>query len=399
MSKNHQTLIILACGGLILALSMGVRQSFGLFAQDVSSQVGIGLAGFGLAIAVQNLLWGLFTPLAGIAADRFGVRLVVVLGGVLYGAGTLLMAWGTTPVSLGISSVLVGFAVSATGFPLILGTVARVVPPQRRSMALGITSSGGTVGQFILSPLAGFLHSSAGWVTSLVVLAVLAFVIMPLAYALVVPADQSATQESDQTIGEALREAGGHRGFLLLTAGFCVCGFHIAFVGTHLPGYLSSAGLPLLLGATALGVIGFFNIIGTLSAGYLGDIYKKKYLLVMIYLVRAVIITVFLIGGKNQFTVLIFSMVFGLFWLSTVPLTSGLVGQIFGPRYMSTLFGIVMLSHQLGAFFGAWLGGVSYDITGSYDSIWYASIILGVISALLHWPIADAPVARLARQA
>lgn len=387
-ASRRTTGVILISAAVILALSMGLRQSFGLFLAPMTEALDIGRADFALTIAIQNLLWGVTTPFIGALADKYGTARFLVIGGLIYGAGIIVMAVGDSLFWLHLGSgILVGLGVSAAGFSLVLAAVARSVPAERRSVMLGIASAGGSAGQFLLLPGSQALIDAFDWQTALWVLAGLAFLIVPLAAALVGKPRSAPGQQ--QSLGEALREASGHSGFRLLTLGFFVCGFHVAFVATHLPGYIVSCGLDPLVGATALGIVGFFNIIGGLLAGWLGGRFPKKYLLSGIYGGRAVIIALFLLGPKTELTVWLFSGVFGLLWLSTVPLTSGLVAQIFGPRYMATLFSIVMLSHQVGAFFGAWLGGVSYDATGGYDMVWYISIGLGVFSALVHLPIRD----------
>ncbi len=382
--------LVLVCGAGILGLNMGIRQTFGLFLEPMTLDLGIGRGSFALAIAVQNLVWGVLTPFFGIFADRYGTGRCLVIGGLAYVLGVLIMALGKSLFGLHLGAgILVGIGVSACGFPLVLAAVTRAVTPARRSMALGLVASGGSVGQFLLLPLAQVLIGSLGWAGSLLVLAGLAALIVPLAAALVGTPARHAGEATAQSLAAALAQARRHRGYQLLNAGFFVCGFHVAFIATHFPAYINTFGLAPLVGATALGLIGFFNIFGGLLAGYLGGRFRKKYLLSGLYLTRAVIIALFLVAPKSQAIVWIFSAGFGLLWLSTVPLTSGLVGDIFGPRYMATLFGIVMFSHQIGAFFGAWLGGLSYDLTGSYDAVWIVAIALGVAAALLHWPIAD----------
>lgn len=386
--------LILVCGGGILGLSMGIRQTFGLFLEPMTLDLGIGRGGFALAIAVQNLVWGVLTPFFGLVADRYGTGRCLVFGGLVYTLGMLIMALGKSVFGLHLGAgILIGIGVSASGFPLILAAVARAVAPARRSMALGLAAAGGSLGQFLLLPLAQVMIGGLGWAGALLVLAGLSALIVPLAAGLVGktarPAGETVGETAAQSLAGALTEARRHRGYHLLNAGFFVCGFHVAFIATHFPAYINSFGLAPLVGATALGLIGFFNIFGGLLAGYLGGRFRKKYLLSGLYLARAVIIALFLVAPKSQATVWIFSAGFGLLWLSTVPLTSGLVGDIFGPRYMATLFGVVMFSHQIGAFFGAWLGGLSYDMTGSYDAVWIMAIVLGVTAALLHWPIAD----------
>jgi predicted MFS family arabinose efflux permease len=396
----RQPLFVLVAAGLILGLSMGVRQTFGLFVQPMADATGISVAGISLAIAFQNLLWGVATPFVGMAADRYGNGPFLLAGGLFYAAGMAVTAYADTPLLLHLGAgALVGLGVSAAGFTLVLAAVARAAPDDRRSTWLGIASAGGSAGQFLLLPGAQSLIGAFDYQIALLVLAGLAFLIVPLTASV---ADRkvreggrkAAAALESQSLTAALGEAGAHRGYLLLTGGFFVCGFHVAFMTTHLPGYIVSCNLSAQTGAVALGLIGFFNIVGGLLAGWLGQRFRKKYLLSTIYLARAVAIALFLLGPKVDWAVWLFSATFGLLWLSTVPLTSGLVGQIFGPRYMATLFGIVMLSHQVGAFFGAWAGGLSVDLFGSYDPVWLASIALGLIAAALHFPIADRPLDR-----
>ena len=384
-------LIILVCGASVLALNMGVRQTFGLFLEPMTLDLGISRGNFSLAIAIQNILWGLLTPLCGILADRYGAGRILVTGGLLYALGIVIMALGASGLAIHLGAgVLVGLAVGASGFPLVLSAIARAVPEERRNMAIALAATGGSVGQFLLLPLAQILIETTGWPGALLIFAGLSALIIPLASGLRGKPD---TVSSGATgIGGAVNQARRHSGYLLLTGGFFVCGFHVSFIGTHLPGYITSCNLAPLVGATALSIIGFFNILGGLAAGVLGSRYRLKYLLSGIYLARAVAIALFLLGPKTEWAVYLFSGAFGLLWLSTVPLTSALVGQIFGPRYMATLFGIVMLGHQLGAFFGAWFGGLSYDLSGSYDAVWIISVLLGLLAAVLHWPIADKPV-------
>ncbi|HEX9771398.1 MAG TPA: MFS transporter [Kiloniellales bacterium] len=384
-------LIILLCGASVLALNMGIRQTFGLFLEPMTLDLGISRGNFSLAIAIQNILWGLLTPLCGILADRYGTGRVLVTGGLLYALGIVIMALGASGLAVHIGGgLLVGLAVGASGYPLVLSAVARSVPEQRRNMAIALAATGGSVGQFLLLPLAQLLIEATGWPAALLVFAGLSALIIPLAAALT--GKPGAAASGVASIGGAVNQAGRHSGYLLLTGGFFVCGFHVSFVGTHLPGYITSCNLPPLVGATALSIIGFFNILGGLAAGVLGSRYRLKYLLSGIYLARAVAIALFLLGPKTEWAVFLFSATFGFLWLSTVPLTSALVGQIFGPRYLATLFGIVMLGHQVGAFFGAWFGGIGYDLTGSYDAVWIISVLLGLLAAVLHWPIADRPL-------
>ena len=385
--------VIILAGAVVLGMNMGLRQTFGLFIEPMTLELGISRSNFSLSIAVQNLLWGLFTPFFGILADRFGTGRSVALGGLLYGLGIVLMALGDSATALHIGNGLfVGTAVAACGYPLVLSAVARAVSEERRAMALSLAATGGSVGQFVLLPLTQAMIDTIGWQNALLVLAALGFMVVPLAAVLTGKPATDPSQGSrgpQASIAGALRQAAGHRGYWLLNAGFFVCGFHVSFIATHLPGYIVTCHLPAFVGATALGVIGFFNILGGLATGPLGSRYRKKYLLTGIYLGRAAIIAAFMLGPKTEVTVLAFSAAFGLLWLSTVPLTSGLVGDIFGPRYMATLYGVVLFSHQIGAFFGAWLGGLNYDATGNYNVVWGISVLLGLFAALLHWPIPD----------
>lgn len=395
MSAGYRgtALAVTLAGAAMLALNMGLRQTFGLFLEPMTAALAVSHTAFGLAIAVQNLLWGLLTPFCGALADRWGTGRVLAAGGLAYVAGLLVMALVQTPLGLHLGAgVLTGIAVSATGFPLVLAAVARGAPEEKRSTYLGLAAAGGSVGQFALLPGTQALIGGLGWSAALVALAAVAALALPLARPL--QGKPAAAGAGEQRLGAALHEAGRHRGYLLLNAGFFVCGFHVAFVATHLPAYVSAQGLAPMVGATALGVIGFFNILGTFGAGWLGGRFRKKRLLTGIYLGRAAVIAAMLAAPMAPWTVWLFAAAFGVLWLGTVPLTSGLVGQIFGARYLATLFGVVMFSHQIGAFFGAWLGGLSFDLTGSYDAVWWLAVGLALLAAALHWPIADAPLVR-----
>lgn len=379
---------VLVAGALMLSLNMGVRQTYGLFLEPMSLALPVSHTSFGLAIAVQNLLWGLLTPLCGALADRYGTGRLLVAGGIVYAAGLLVMALVQTPLGLHLGAgILTGIAVSATGFPLVLSAVARAAPLEKRSTWLGIATAGGSMGQFVLLPATQAMIAGFDWSLALIGLAMVVALMVPLAAPL--RGRPAALQAGELTLGQAFAEARAHKGYLLLNAGFFVCGFHVAFVATHLPSYVTSQGLPPWIGATALGVIGFFNIIGTFLFGWLGGRYRKKWVLTLIYVARAVAIAGLLVFPVSSWTIWFFAVTFGTLWLGTVPLTSGLVGQIFGPRYLATLFGVVMFSHQIGAFFGAWFGGISFDMTGSYTVIWIAALVLSLMSAALHAPIED----------
>ncbi len=392
MAFSRIPLLIMLSACTLVLLSFGVRSSFGLFLAPISDAQGWGREVFALAIALQNLAWGVSQPFAGAVADRYGSGRVIAVGGVLYVAGVLMMSQASTPFMMHISAgLLIGFALSGTTFAVVLSALARVVPEEKRSWALGIGTAAGSLGQFLMVPLGQAFLTRYGWSFALVLLAFTAIAMIPLARALTGTAQSSGPPQS---LPEALREALTHPGYWFLTAGFFVCGFHVAFIATHLPAYLTDAGLSAQIGAWALALVGFFNIIGAYTAGVLGGKHSKKYLLSSLYFGRAIAITIFMLVPLTNTSALIFSAIMGLLWLSTVPLTSGLVGQIFGPRYMATLFGIVFFSHQLGSFLGVWLGGRLFDTTGSYDLVWWAGAVLGVVSGWLHWPINERPVER-----
>ncbi len=393
----RRLLVTFIAGGLILFLTLGTRQSFGLFLGPMSADLGWGREVVSLAIAIQNVFWGLCQPFVGMAADKLGPRRVVAFGAVFYAVGLVSMGLSEAPWMLYLGGGLfVGFALSAVSFVVILGAVGRMVDEKRRSLALGIVSAGGSLGQFVMVPGTQALLSGIGWSDTFLVLAAGSCLIVVLAMAMKGGGADTITEPGpEQTLGEALREAGGHSGFWYLTAGFFVCGFHVTFIMVHLPAFIVDAGLDSWLGAASLSAIGLFNIVGTYLCGVLGDRYRKKYLLSWLYILRAIFILVFILVPVSQYSVLIFASAMGVLWLGTVPLTGALVAEMFGVRYMSTLFGIVFFSHQVGAFLGVWLGGLFYDLSGSYDTVWTLAIILGVLAALLHYPIADKPVPRL----
>ncbi len=397
-SRAVTPLLVLICGGMILFLNLGIRQSFGLFIEPMRLELGWAVGTFSLAFALQNLMWGVTQPFFGAIADRYGAARTIMVGAGFYIAGLLIMAMPGTPLmfQFGAGFVL-SLGLSGTAFAVVLAAIGRAHAPEKRSMALGIGSAAGSFGQFAMAPTGQWLIESTDWSTALMIYAGLMLIALPCALALAGKMDRtSSAAEPLQSLGAALAEAARHRGYWLLTLGFFVCGFHVAFIATHMPGFVASCNLPPEVGAWSLAIIGLFNVIGTLGAGALGSRYKKPYLLSFIYAARAAVIIVFVLVPPTSVSVLVFSGAMGLLWLSTVPLTSGLVAQVFGPRYMSTLFGVVFLSHQVGAFFGAWLGGVVFDATGNFDLIWYISAGLGVLAAVLNWPIRDTPVPRLA---
>jgi MFS family permease len=388
---------ILLGSALILALSLGTRHGFGLFLPPMSAQFGWGREVFAFAIALQNLVWGLAQPFTGALADRFGAAKVVFVGGILYAVGLAMMSMADSPASLSLSAgLLIGIGLSGTTFSIILGVVGRALPPEKRSMGMGLASAAGSFGQFAMLPGTLGLIGWLGWSMALVALGLLVAFILPLVGMLKdKPVPVTA---GEQTLREALHEACTHSGFWLLAFGFFVCGFQVVFIGVHLPAYLVDQHLPATVGTTVLALIGLFNVFGTYIAGWLGGRMSKPRLLTGLYLLRAVVIVLFLWAPLTQTTAYLFGISMGLLWLSTVPLTNGTVATLFGVRNLSMLGGIVFLFHQLGAFLGGWLGGVVYDHTGNYDLIWHVSIALSLVAAALNWPVRERPVARLQPQ-
>ena len=387
---------IILAGCLIAMVGFGIRAIFGLFLEPLTVARGFDRETFALAMALQNLLWGLGLPVAGALADRFGPPWVLAGGAVVYALGVFGMAQAESSLALHLTGgLLTGLGVAFTAFSLALAAIARVVGPERRSLALGLGTAAGSMGQVVFSPLGQAFITAYGWHDALVLLAATSLLIIPLAFALPRATRPAAGELAEQTIREALGEASAHRGFLLLTLGFFVCGFHVAFITVHFPAYVADLGLAPQVGAYAIALIGLCNIIGSLGSGALGQRWSKKSGLAAIYFGRAIAITALLLAPKSALTIYLFAGVMGLLWLSTVPLTTGIVAQVFGLRYMATLFGIVFLSHQVGSFLGVWLGGRLYDTTGSYDPIWWAGVALGLAAALVHLPIDERPLARL----
>ncbi len=387
---------VIAAACLISLIGFGIRSSFGLYLEPMTTAHGWSRETFALALAIQNLLWGLGVPVAGAIADRFGTAKVVALGAAVYAMGIAGMALSDSGLTLYLTGgILVGLGVSFCSFSLVLASIARVIGPDRRSLALGLGTAAGSMGQVLFSPINQTLIARYGWFDSLLVMSVVALVLVPLAFSL--PRGTAARGEpaSDQSLTAALGEAMRQRSYLLLTAGFFVCGFHVAFITAHFPTYVTDLGLSARAGAYALSLVGLFNICGSLLSGAFGQRYSKKLGLSAIYSGRALIILGLLLAPANELTIYLFSAAMGLLWLSTVPLTTGIVAQMFGLKFMATLFGIVYLSHQVGSFLGVWLGGLLYDQTGSYNAMWWAGVGFGIIAALVHLPINDRPLARL----
>jgi MFS family permease len=396
LSPMKKPWIVILCAAFIVTLAMGVRQSFGLFLPQMSVDIGISRSDFGLAMALQNLLFGLVQPFVGALADKHGAGRVVLAGALLYALGLIGAAFATDAIGLHISfGLLIGMAQSATTFVVVLGAVGRVVSPEKRSSAFGIVTAGGSLGQFLVVPLASMLLGNIGYHETLWIMAGLVALCGLLAIGVAGRTDTPGTlQTEEQSARDALREASTHRGYWLLNAGFFVCGFHIAFIATHLPAYLDDKGLGIEIGAQVLALVGLFNILGSYVFGRAGDFLRQKYVLSALYVARSAAIALFLFLPLTHWTALVFAGAMGFLWLGTVPLTSGIVGRIFGIRYLSMLYGIVFLSHQIGSFFGAWMAGLIFDATGSYNIAWGFSIALGLFAGLVHLPIADAPVKR-----
>jgi len=383
---TRTALIAVASAAAIVTLSMGVRQSFGLMMQPVGSDLGISREAFGLAIALQNLLFGLVQPFIGAASDRFGTRPTLIGGSLLYIAGLLLAASATGATSLGLAlGLMVGMALSATTFVVVLSAVGRVVPEAQRSLAFGLVTAGGSLGQFAVVPLAQGLVGAFDWRIALWILSALIAFIALLAFGLPGRPRTGATAPviEGPELGEALRCASRYSPYWLLNGGFFVCGFHVAFVGTHLPAYLVDGGLSPAIGAWSLALIGLFNIAGSWLFGLWGGRHSRTGLLAALYFARGLAMVVFLWLPLTPVSALVFASVFGFLWLGTVPLTSGAVVSMFGLRQLSTLYGIVFLSHQVGAFFGAWWAGRLFDATGSYEVIWWTSVALALLAAAL----------------
>jgi len=392
-------LVILVCGCLISLVSFGPRSSLGFFLAPLSQANHWDREVFSVAFAIQNLLWGVGQPLAGGIADRFGATRIIMLGATAYALGLALMAYATTPLALGLSAgVLIGFGLSGCSFTVVIGAFGKLLPPEWRSLAFGGGTAAGSFGQFLYSPIGVALMDKFGWQTALLIFAGVTMLILPLSLALATPrsAATAAAAIAPQSFRHAMTEAFGHRSYVLLVLGFFTCGFQLAFTTVHLPSYLVDRGLSAEVGGWTLAIIGLFNIIGSLGAGYLGNRMPKRYLLSAIYFARAISILVFISLPANPLTTLIFGAVTGLLWLSTVPPTSGLVAVMFGTRWLAMLFGFAFFSHQVGGFLGVWLGGFVFDTYGSYNPVWWLSIFFGVMSALINLPISERPVGRLA---
>ncbi len=393
-------MVILICGCLVGAIGFGPRAALGLFLTPMSSAYGWGREIFALALAIQVIVWGIAQPLAGAIADRYGSMRVLSGGALLYCAGLALMAYATTPGMLNLSAgLMTGLGIAGSSFTLVIAAFSKLMPPHMRSLAFGAGTAAGSFGQFLFSPLAVGLIDHFGWQHALVGFGIITLLVIPLSAAVNTPPMHAHAHEdaaSQQSLRHALIEAFGHRSYILLVLGFFTCGFQLLFITVHLPAYLVDRGLSVDAGAWALGVIGLFNIVGSVLSGWLGDRMPKRYLLSIIYTLRSIAVIVFISLPVTNVSAIVFGAVMGLLWLSTVPPTSGLVALMFGTRWMATLFGFAFFSHQVGGFLGVWLGGVLYETTGSYNVVWWLSVVFGVISAIINLPIIEKPIERLA---
>jgi MFS family permease len=390
-------LVIVVCGSLIGMLTFGPRSTFGFFMQPMSREFGWGRDVFALALAVQNLLWGMGQPFAGAIADRFGTVRVISIGALMYAVGLMVMRYGSTPASVELGAgLLIGFGLSGCSFNLVLSSFGKLLPPEWRGIALGAGTAAGSFGQFLFAPVGVALIDNFGWQPALTVFAALMLLVIPLSLALATPSvaasDVPAAQQ--QSFKQALVEAFGHRSYVLLVLGFFTCGFQLAFITVHLPAYLVDRGAAVQTGGWVIATIGLFNIVGSLSVGWLQSRFPKRYILSVIYFARAMSIVAFISFPITTFSAIAFGVVTGLTWLSTVPPTSSLVALMFGTRWLATLYGFAFFSHQVGGFLGVLLGGVVFEKFGSYTPVWWLSVLFGVLSALINLPIVEAPVAR-----
>jgi MFS family permease len=397
-TRNWRTpLVIIVCGCLIALLGFGPRSTLGFFVQPMSREFTWGRDVFGLALALQNLMWGLGQPVAGAVADRFGSLRVICVGALLYAGGLVIMRYAATPLSLDIGAgVLIGFGLSGCSFNLVLSAFSKLLPPERRGLALGAGTAAGSFGQFLFAPFGVAMIDNFGWQMALTVFAGLMLLIVPLSLALATPPTTSSNVPvaDQQSFKTALAEAFGHRSYVLLVLGFFTCGFQLAFITVHLPAYLVDRGIPAQTGGWVIATIGLFNIIGSLGVGWLQNYMPKRFILSTIYFTRAISIVAFISFPITTFSALMFGAISGLTWLSTVPPTSALVAMMFGTRWFATLYGFAFVSHQVGGFLGVLLGGIVFESFGSYTPIWWLSVLFGVLSALINLPIIEAPVAR-----
>lgn len=394
---SNALIYMLIGSAIILALSLGVRHAFGLYLVPMSHEFGWGHNVFSLAIALQNLIWGAVQPITGAFADKYGSKVVVIVGGVLYALGLSLMAMSSTGLLLNLSAGLIlGLALSATSFPVLLSAVGRAAHPSKRSLAMGIASAAGSFGQFIMLPTTLLLLQNFGWKSALLISAILVALLVPLAWTLKAPmyVDPNAQPSNKPALSfkQILVIAKNHKPFWFLSLGFFVCGFQVVFIGIHLPGYLIDHGFNATTGTVFLALVGLFNIVGTYTAGWLGGKYSKAHLLMGLYGLRGVAMILFLMLPLTTYSIYAFGVVMGLLWLSTVPLTNGIVANMFGVKYLTMLSGLVFFTHQVGSFLGGWLGGLNHDMTGNYNVVWTLSILLSIFGVLVHFMVNEKAV-------
>ncbi len=396
--KNWRTpAVVIACGGLMMTIVLGIRHDFGLYLQPITLDLGISRETFSFAIALQNLIYGFAQPLTGMIADKFGAARVMAGGTILYALGLALMAHSTTGMELNLSAgLIVGIAMGCCGFSTVYGVIGRTVAPEKRSTAMGIVGATGSLGQFLMLPYGQVLINHLGWQQALLILALTVLVLLPLSTALVEEKTAQAKASFKQSIPAALREAFSHRGFVLICLAYTVCGFQLLFVSVHFPAYLIDQKMTPTTGMLALALIGLFNTFGSYTWGWLGGHYTKKYLLATLYFTRAMVVMAFILAPLSPMSVYLFSAALGFLWLGTAPITSALIAQIFGPRYLSTLTGCAFMFHQVGSFLGVWIGGRIFDASGSYTLMWWIIIAAGFGAALFTLPVDERQIPRAA---
>ncbi len=398
LSHWRTPIVIVLCGCLISLISFGPRSTFGFFLTPMTTANGWGRDVFALALAIEILLWGAAQPFAGALADRFGAAQVLMAGAVLYVAGIVWMAYATTPLEFHLSAgVMIGLGLGGCSFALVIGAFAKLLPREWHTLAFGMGTAAGSFGQFLFSPLAIALIDQFGWQNTLLIFSVMLLTMLPLSLALAAPRRAPGAPSympPGQSVKQALAEALGHRSYVLLILGYFTCGFQLFFITVHLPAYLIDRGLPASVGGWTIAVIGLFNIVGSIASGYIANVMPKRYLLSAIYFGRSLAILVFILLPPSPAATLIFGGVMGLLWLSTIPPTSALVAIMFGNRWLTMLLGLAFFSHQVGGFLGVWLGGVLFEVSGSYDAIWWGTIFFGIASAIINLPIVEKPVPR-----
>ena len=392
-TQRRAMLLLIVLSGVIISLCMGLRQSLGLFMRPMTVDLGISAATFGFSIALQNIVWGLSQPFVGAAADRYGARPVLVVTALVYAAGLLLMGFSSLfPGALEVAGFLAGVGTAGTGFGVLIGTVSRATAPEKRSQTVGLVAAAGSLGTLVMAPLGQHLINGFGWQAALIAFAAIAGSMALLSLGIREPGARDFTErKSNQSLGEALREATAHRGYLFMTLAFFACGFQLVFITTHLPSYLQICGVAPGVGASALALIGLFNTVGTYMFGLLGARYSQKHLLALIYLLRTLFIVIFLLVPVSAASTLVFAAAMGFLWLGVAPLVTGIIGRVFGLTHFNTLYGVVFLSHQVGSFFGAWMGGVVFDRFGNYNFGWGALIAIGLTAFTLQWLMDDRP--------